>query len=88
MRFLVKNTHIFRHLTNVKSKSHARLLSNKNIIPVAEVTRFGIDCMSAVNVPVKHGTMLSDVLVAADYRGHYSHGLNRLGIKMNVDLYV
>ncbi|KAF4518323.1 hypothetical protein B566_EDAN009111 [Ephemera danica] len=49
-----------------------------NIIPVAEVTRYGVDCMRAVNVPLEHASMLAEVLVAADYRGHYSHGLNRL----------
>ena len=26
-----------------------------------------------------HGKDISDVLVSADYRGHFSHGLNRLG---------
>lgn len=26
-----------------------------------------------------HAEQLADVLVAADLRGHYSHGLNRLG---------
>lgn len=26
-----------------------------------------------------HAKMLAECLVEADYRGHYSHGLNRLG---------
>lgn len=53
---------------------------SSNIVPVAEVRRFGIDCLRAASAPLDHATMLSDVLVAADYRGHYSHGMNRLGM--------
>ncbi|XP_055505078.1 uncharacterized oxidoreductase YjmC-like [Leucoraja erinacea] len=39
-------------------------------------------CMSAVGARSCHGAALADVLVEGDYRGHYSHGLNRL------DMYV
>lgn len=38
-----------------------------------------VDCMTAVGTPEAHASALADVLVAADCRGHYSHGLNRLG---------
>lgn len=46
-----------------------------------EVKRFIIDCMVKVGTKESHATSLASNLVAADYRGHYSHGLNRLGIK-------
>ena len=47
-------------------------------VPVAEVRRYAIDCMVKVGTKKPHAAALADVLVAADYRGHYSHGLNRL----------
>jgi len=54
-----------------------------NVIPVAEVKRFTVDCLETASVPLGHAEMLADVLVAADYRGHYSHGMNRLGMYVN-----
>jgi len=47
-------------------------------VPVEEVRRFVVDSMVKVGTIEDHATALADVLVAADYRGHYSHGLNRL----------
>ena len=35
--------------------------------------------MRAVGTKPDHATSLADNLVMADYRGHFSHGLNRLG---------
>lgn len=37
--------------------------------------------MEAVGTPRNHAEALGDLLVEADYRGHYSHGMNRLGTK-------
>ena len=42
-------------------------------------------CMIAVETNPKHAEQLAQCLVAADYRGHYSHGLNRLGLLSLVD---
>lgn len=39
-----------------------------------------VRCMEAVGTETKHAVQLSEVLVAGDYRGHYSHGLNRIGM--------
>ena len=39
-------------------------------------------CMQAVGTPQHHATVLADVLTAADLRGHYSHGMNRLGMAL------
>ena len=36
-------------------------------------------CCKTVGIQDDHGTVLADVLVSADYRGHYSHGLKNLG---------
>lgn len=47
-------------------------------ITTGEVLRFCEACMQAVGASKDHGKQLSEVLLAADYRGHFSHGLNRL----------
>ena len=49
------------------------------VIPNHEVKRFIIDSMTNVGTKKAHAISLADNLTAADYRGHYSHGLNRLG---------
>ena len=36
--------------------------------------------MDAVGSPIEHSNQLADILITSDYRGHYSHGLNRLGV--------
>ncbi|KAJ8305519.1 hypothetical protein KUTeg_016064 [Tegillarca granosa] len=53
-----------------------------DVISLNEVQRFIKNCMTSVGTSSKHAESLADNLVAADYRGHYSHGLNRL------DMYV
>lgn len=49
-------------------------------VPLGEVRRFCIDCMTAVGTLPAHAVALADVLVEADRRGHFSHGINRLGM--------
>ncbi|CAL8116335.1 unnamed protein product [Orchesella dallaii] len=53
------------------------------LIPPEEVKRFITDCMMKVGTPKENSQSLADVLVAADTRGHYSHGLNRLDMYVN-----
>lgn len=48
-----------------------------------EVKRFMTECMTAVGASLVHATQLAEVLVAADLRGHFSHGLNRLEMYVN-----
>ena len=50
-----------------------------NIVAVEEVHAFIVRCMEAVGTPLDHAAALAKGLIAADSRGHYSHGLNRLG---------
>nr|CAH7723860.1 unnamed protein product [Callosobruchus chinensis] len=38
-----------------------------------------VDCLKAVAAPESHAKTVADNLLEADYRGHYSHGMNRLG---------
>lgn len=37
-----------------------------------------VDCFVAVGTCKKHAEIVSDNLLEADHRGHYSHGMNRL----------
>ena len=41
---------------------------------------FIVRCMETVGTKSEHAESLAELLITADYRGHYSHGLNRLGI--------
>lgn len=58
-------------------------ISNRNFIAIDEVKRFIVDCFVAVKTPHDHAQMMADLLVGADYRGHFSHGLNRLEFYLN-----
>lgn len=39
---------------------------------------FIVRCMTSVGMSSDHANVLANNLITADYRGHYSHGLNRL----------
>lgn len=70
--------------TNQSSGMATKLLDTDTpIIPLAEAKRFIRDCMEAVGTPRNHAEALGDLLVEADYRGHYSHGMNRLELYIN-----
>ena len=51
----------------------------ETIVPLKEFHAFIVRCMCAVGVSEMDASSLAELLVSADYRGHYSHGLNRLG---------
>ena len=51
----------------------------KMVVPVKDVSRFIKEAMMAAGAAQEHAEQMADLLVAADYRGHYSHGLSRLG---------
>jgi LDH2 family malate/lactate/ureidoglycolate dehydrogenase len=57
----------------------AQQQDQEQVVPVTEMHTFVVRCMIAVGTPQHHATALADLLTAADLRGHYSHGLNRLG---------
>ncbi|GAB6031604.1 hypothetical protein CHUAL_009368 [Chamberlinius hualienensis] len=48
------------------------------LIAIPEVKKFIIECLKIVGAKPNHAEIMSEVLVSADYRGHFSHGLNRL----------
>lgn len=49
------------------------------LIKKDEMENFMERCMTTVGTRKEHAQGLAKCLIAADYRGHYSHGLNRLG---------
>ncbi|KAI4466839.1 oxidoreductase-related [Holotrichia oblita] len=53
------------------------------LIPISESKRFISECLQAVGAPKNHADDMGDLLVAADYRGHFSHGMNRLEMYVN-----
>ena len=52
------------------------------IVAKNEMENFMERCMLAVGTKPAHAKSLASCLIAGDYRGHFSHGLNRL------DMYV
>lgn len=54
-------------------------MSDEKLFPVSNVLAFVKRCMVAAGAAEEHASLLAGLLVAADSRGHYSHGLNRLG---------
>ncbi|WKX93735.1 hypothetical protein Q1695_011193 [Nippostrongylus brasiliensis] len=53
------------------------------IVPKSEVMRYMTEVMKSVKVNPSHCQQLAEVLMEADIRGHYSHGLNRLEMYAN-----
>ena len=49
------------------------------IVPLDEFHSFVVRVMCEVGISQSDACALADLLVAADYRGHFTHGLNRLG---------
>ena len=66
------------HPTNTRSHN-SNADPSKIRVHISEVKAFIERCMLSVGAKASHGSQLAEVLVAADYRGHFSHGLNRLG---------
>uniref|UniRef100_A0A915DDF8 Malate dehydrogenase n=1 Tax=Ditylenchus dipsaci TaxID=166011 RepID=A0A915DDF8_9BILA len=56
--------------------------SDQYVVPVDQMRQFVHDCMVSVGANPQQSLQLADLLISADMRGHYSHGLNRLRIYM------
>lgn len=53
--------------------------SQMDLVGVDDIHSFVCRCVAKAGGVPSHASCLADVLLAADTRGHYSHGLNRLG---------
>ncbi|CAB3403940.1 unnamed protein product [Caenorhabditis bovis] len=61
----------------------------ERVVHKDEMRQFMVNCMTKVGTSEAHAVQLADVLLEGDIRGHYSHGLNRLGmyvqdVKLNI----
>jgi hypothetical protein len=70
----LKDDGVVIEMSEVSEKSETTII-------FVQVRRFMIDCMKTAKCDIAHAEQLADVLIAGDLRGHYSHGLNRLGCK-------
>lgn len=59
------------------------VITDLPIIPIKEARRFMKECLKAAGTDDSNASEMADLLVEADYRGHYSHGMNRLGKNLN-----
>uniref|UniRef100_A0A914EBK7 Malate dehydrogenase n=1 Tax=Acrobeloides nanus TaxID=290746 RepID=A0A914EBK7_9BILA len=53
------------------------------LVPVDEMKKFMVDALKTAGVTQDHASQQAELLMSADSRGHYSHGLNRLHIYVN-----
>lgn len=53
------------------------------LVAVEESRRFMVDCFLKSKTPESHARQMADLLAEADYRGHFSHGMNRLEMYIN-----
>lgn len=68
----------------VSSSAMAQSTGSKpKLVAVEESRRFMIDCFVAANAPRANAEAMADLLIAADHRGHFSHGMNRLEMYIN-----
>ena len=54
-------------------------MASLKLVNIEEVSKFVQRCMCCIGTNPEHARQLAELLVAADCRGHFSHGLNRLG---------
>eukprot|EP00095_Tigriopus_kingsejongensis_P006613 maker-scaffold396_size184579-snap-gene-0.23 protein:Tk06613 transcript:maker-scaffold396_size184579-snap-gene-0.23-mRNA-1 annotation:"malate dehydrogenase" len=63
-----------------QGEDNQSVLEKELYVQKNEVVRFMIECMKARGCPQNHAERLALNLTEADYRGHFSHGLNRLAM--------
>ena len=78
-RSLLKCVRIATQPNDARGNSSNADASTRDRVHISEVKAFIERCMLSAGAKMSHGCQLAEVLVAADYRGHFSHGLNRLG---------
>ena len=71
-------------ITSKSSLSQKASQDDYYIIDKNEMEDFMTNCMTTAGSKQAHAKSLASCLILADYRGHFSHGLNRLGFFQNV----
>uniref|UniRef100_A0A1I8ADM1 Malate/L-lactate dehydrogenase n=1 Tax=Steinernema glaseri TaxID=37863 RepID=A0A1I8ADM1_9BILA len=57
--------------------------SEEIVVSKKEIRSFILNCMEKIGCDDEHAQQLADILITSDYRGHYSHGIQRLHIYVN-----
>ena len=70
------------------ARSTAGHSAEYKLVDVDEVSSFAQRCLVAAGALQPNAAILASVLVHADVRGHYSHGLNRLGKIHDIYMYM
>lgn len=79
--FVVRHGKVFKTLiTQVSKMSCITPDEYTQVVRKGDVIDFCARCVEKVGISHEHSRELGEVLVAGDYRGHYSHGINRLGM--------
>ncbi|KAK9679663.1 Malate/L-lactate dehydrogenase [Popillia japonica] len=78
IRNIISLTPRLQHIVITGRRNMSLAQIDTPIIPLVEAKRFISECLQAVGTPRKHADAMGDLLAEADYRGHYSHGMNRL----------
>ena len=62
---------------NICNQSHES--GTGKLVYIADITRFIVDAFRKAGTQDNHALRMARTLVTADLKGHFSHGLNRLG---------
>jgi hypothetical protein len=85
------NTEISRLFSVCSKKMNSADSSEHVLVAVSESKAFIQRCMEKAGATSEHSQQMAEVLVMGDHRGHFSHGLNRLGavylIQKHVPIY-
>ncbi|XP_055625034.1 uncharacterized oxidoreductase YjmC [Toxorhynchites rutilus septentrionalis] len=79
----ILGTTIYRRDICQTKRSMSASAALPKLVAVEEARRFMVDCFVKSNTPLAHAQQMADLLVEADYRGHFSHGMNRLEMYIN-----
>ncbi|OWF39450.1 Malate dehydrogenase [Mizuhopecten yessoensis] len=78
--FFYRSTYCQRLKYCHKVKEDSMAEAGEIIVSRAELDRYVVECMMVSGASEDSARVMSDLLVTADYRGHYSHGLNRIDV--------
>lgn len=65
-------------LKNILETKRMSSVSDQMVVPKEDVVRFINECMCKVGATPESGEIVGHHLMTADYRGHFSHGMNRV----------
>ncbi|XP_053661872.1 uncharacterized oxidoreductase YjmC [Anopheles marshallii] len=70
-------------ITTQHRNMSSSVAAKQGLVAVEEARRFMVDCLVKSKTPLAHAKQQADLLLEADYRGHFSHGMNRLEMYIN-----